>query len=224
MALVSTTPVSGSIISRGALLEVVWSGGPLPQITYRSGTGPDEIISTPTFTSATYGNGYTGSYTIDGGNTVHTFKRDAGWPDNQFTIIVFDFLGTGAEDQLNFTILTEGQYPPDMQPFTEPAEGGTAGTIQILNSGSLLGSATAIDLQDNLTAILNGDTAEVDAAAGGGSGAGSVSGTIGIWNKGSTVANPQNETTAAQTFDVDSGLPFSTTSIRVHSQAPPGGD
>jgi hypothetical protein len=224
MAFVDIVPISGSIISRGAIITVRWDTAALPNITYRPTSGPDEIISAPATSGAKLGSGYTGEYGVDvsGPTPIYSiaFKRDAGWTNSGFVISVFDFW-TGTDTLSNYTILAEGQYPPDMQPFTDPAEGAGEGTIQVLNSGVLLGSAASINFDDNLVAVLNGDTATVDGeAGGGGSTVGSVSGTIGIWSKGNTVTDPFDVLTTGQNFDVNDGSPFSTTKIRVASVVP----
>jgi hypothetical protein len=223
MAFVEIIPVSGSIISRGAIITVRWDTAALPNIIYRPTSGPDEPISVPATAGAKLGSGYTGEYGVDasGPTPIYSiaFKRDAGWTNSGFVISVFDF-GTGVDTLSNYTILAEGQYPPDMQPFTDPAEGAGEGTIQVLNSGVLLGSAASINFDDNLVAVLNGDTATIDGEAGGGSSVGSVSGTIGIWSKGNTVIDTFNALTTAQTFDVENGAPFLTTKIRVAATVP----
>jgi hypothetical protein len=224
MAFVDIVPVSGSIISRGAIITVRWDTQYLPNIIYRPTSGPDEPISVPATSGPKLGSGYTGEYSIDTSGPTNifsiAFKRDAGWTNSGFVISVFDFW-TGVDTLSNYTILAEGQYPPDMQPFTDPAEGAGEGTIQVLNSGVLLGSAASINFDDNLVAVLNGDTATIDGEAGGGGNTvGSVSGTIGIWNKGNVVTDPFNVLTTAQNFDVNNGTPLLTTKIRVASIVP----
>lgn len=223
MAFVDITPVSGSIISRGAVITVRWDTAALPNIIYRPTSGPDEPISLPATSGAKLGSGYTGEYGVDasGPTPIYSiaFKRDAGWTNSGFVISVFDFW-TGDDTLSNYTILAEGQYPPDMQPFTDPAEGAGEGTIQVLNSGVILGSAASINFDDNLVAVLNGDVATIDGEAGGGSTVGAVSGSIGIWSKGNTVLDTFNALTVSQTFDVENGSPFLTTKIRVASTVP----
>jgi hypothetical protein len=223
MAFVEIIPVSGSIISRGAIITVRWDTQYLPNIIYRPTSGPDEPISLPAASGPKLGSGYTGEYGVDasGPTPIYSiaFKRDAGWTNSGFVISVFDFW-TGTDTLSNYTILAEGQYPPDMQPFTDPAEGAGEGTIQVLNSGVLLGSAASINFDDNLVAVLSGDTATIDGEAGNGGAVGSVSGTIGIWSKGNTVVDPFNVLTTSQNFDVNNGSPFLTTKIRVASIAP----
>jgi hypothetical protein len=141
MAYVSVNPTSGSLIARGDIITITVDSSTLPLIGYRTtGGGADEIISSGTSTWATIGAGYTGEYGIDGTNYTVSFRRDAGWPNDNFNISVF-FDATGAETILNFVVLAEGQYPPDMQPFNDPAEtevGGGGSAIEVVDETTSL--------------------------------------------------------------------------------------
>ena len=144
MAYVSVNPVSGSFIARGDTITVTWDNGTLPLIGYRTtGGGADEIISSSTGTWATFGAGYTGVYGASGGEWTISFTRDAGWPNDNFNISMFDSL-TNDETIINFIVLAEGQYPPDMQPFNDPApaeEQGGGSNITVVNETTELTDA-----------------------------------------------------------------------------------
>ena len=138
MALDSIIPAPGSVISRGAIITVAWDNANLPNIyLYKSGT--KEVVASPAQPTYSFGTAYTGSLTPNGGGFDIAFNRNAGWPDSDFVIVVYDGW-TEVETQSAYTILAEGQYPPDMQPFTDPAEGdGSGGTdISVEDEGSEL--------------------------------------------------------------------------------------
>ena len=144
MAYVSVNPVSGSFIARGDTITVTWDNATLPLIGYRTtGGGQDEIISSSTGTWATFGAGYTGVYGSSGGEWTISFTRDAGWPNDNFNISMFDAL-TNDETIINFIVLAEGQYPPDMQPFNDPApaeEQGGGSNITVVDETTELTDA-----------------------------------------------------------------------------------
>ena len=134
MDYVSVSPASGSLINRGDVITITFDSSgntALPQITYRPPLGPDEVILAPQEPLATFGAGYTGSIQTVSGVTTVTFKRDNGWADAQFNILIFD-VWNYVETQLNFRITGETQYPPLMTPTVPPSSTGS-GTIEVLD-------------------------------------------------------------------------------------------
>ena len=165
MALSSITPISGGIIGRGNLITVTWDNDNFPNIYLRK-SGTDEVISAPGAPSYSFSPGYTGTVTPLGGNVFEiAFRRDAGWPDSDFIIRIYDGW-TGVEEQANYTILAEGQYPPDMQPFNDPAPDEGSSDIAIQDDGSPQGTATTINYATGLTAVVSGGVAQIDTQAG----------------------------------------------------------
>lgn len=170
MSIQSATPVSGSIVQRGETITVVWdattSGGP-PTVAYEPGGGqPLELIYIGGATA--FQAGYTGSQVFDGGLNTWTlsFKRNAGWGTSAFGIAAYYSVN---RFDLSYAIVAEGQYPPEMQPFNDPAEGeGTAGILSIQDDGVGQGDATTLNFADNLTATVADSIATINGEAGGG--------------------------------------------------------
>ena len=124
MTITSTIPASGTIIATGATLTITNTiGESVDSITLnRSGTGgANEVIYT---SGSGYDTPYTGSRTVDGADETFTFRRNAGWDASPFQI---DVETTSATEQLSFTLVGQGEYPPDMQPFNDPIGGSGSG-------------------------------------------------------------------------------------------------
>ena len=137
MTITSTIPSSGTIIATGATLTITNTiGESVDSITLnRSGTGgSNEVIYT---SGSGYDTPYTGSRTVDGADETFTFRRNAGWDASPFQI---DVETTSATEQLSFTLVGEGEYPPDMQPFNDPIEpiggGGAASLESVIVTGA----------------------------------------------------------------------------------------
>ena len=134
MAFVSVSPVSGSVVATGDTITVTWDTAVYPTITYRGSTGPTETVTSYSGVTIVFGAGFTGEFADQGGGVwTTTFRRDAGWANSPFTLAIQDTV-LSSETQVNYTLLAEGQYPPDMQPFNDPVRGGPSGSASDLDS------------------------------------------------------------------------------------------
>ena len=142
MAFVSELPESGTLISTGTVITITWDTAVLPLITYIPSSGPQEVVSSAS-PSAVFGAGYTGAYGIDGPNWTIAFRRDAGWTTSPFILSILDTVTT-TETQINYTLLAEGQYPTDMQPFNDPVIGAGAPFGDVSGPGSATDNSVAL--------------------------------------------------------------------------------
>lgn len=162
MALTSVIPAAGSIINTGDTVTVVTDdAGGITNI-YHVGTGTTEVVFRD---GPGYSAGFAGSYAEVGGSATAAFRRNAGWDSSPFTISVET---ASATYTVTYTLLAEGQYPPDMQPFNDPVPDTGSSDIAIQDDGSPQGTATTINYAAGLTATVSGGVAQIDTAAGSG--------------------------------------------------------
>jgi hypothetical protein len=143
MALTSVIPASGSIVATGDLVTVTADdAGGIVSITHvRTGSGgTNEVIYTD---AGGYQTGFTGSY-VESGSATAAFRRDAGWDSSPFRL---DITTAGNTYSINYTLQVEGQYPPDMQPFNDPIDGGGGSAITVTDEGGdpLTADVTSFD-------------------------------------------------------------------------------
>lgn len=166
MAFVNITPVASSIVSTGDLIIITWSTSTPPYVQFAPSTGAQETVCTPSFPGISFGAGYTGTFSsVGGGGYSLSFRRDAGWANSPFSIVIDDTV-LSSETQVGYTLLAEGQYPADMQPFNDPAEAADS-ELYIQDSGALQGIADTLNFDENLTVAVAGGVATIDGSAGG---------------------------------------------------------
>lgn len=189
MTLASSIPASGSLLRRGDTITLVWDGDGVnfPVITYGPPSAPAEVVLALVDTYS-YQTGYSGSIETSGNQVTYTFQRDAGWDADSFVINIGI---VGSHFQVTYTLLAEGEYPPDMQPFTDPVEGATQ--LAIYDSTNFIGFATGLDFNSNLdVAEIGNGIIQIDVIGGGGDGS-----TVGVQDRPSPTGSPTLTGTAS---------------------------